>query len=113
MRICPSRLVTLPVLALVFASAAHTRAADDEYLNYAIPPTAKREQLFTRETKFGYYDDQHRLIAEETCQETPTETHIVQRKLFKDGKPHGVQSTWRFDGSKESAKPYKNGVMEG
>src|SRR4051812_34907408 len=92
--------------------------ADEDYLQYDIPPNAKvLGPLHTENPKEEYFNyfrpDSGVIRGNLIAQEIYSSGKLVERKLYKDRLKHGVQRTWYMNGKQRFEAPYKNGVMHG
>ncbi|EDY15970.1 conserved hypothetical protein [Chthoniobacter flavus Ellin428] len=101
----------LSLCALLFCVEA--RAQEASYLDYAIPPDAKKIQLNLPRNLTGinyFLPNSETLIGKERYTDQGI---LVSREMFLHGEKHGVQREWYPNGQLKSEEPYRNGVRHG
>lgn len=106
------------VVALVVIPLVAKAQNIDDYLNYKIPDGAKKiGPIGTRHPDVVYYNyffpaselNKKGLIAVETFEKDV----LIELRLMRDAKLHGIQKTWHSTGILKSESPFKNGKMHG
>jgi len=93
--------------------------ADDSYLEYSIPKNAdKYGPISTRESAVTYSKYFQKGAKPENSMaivglEYYRNEILTSRKLYKNGKLHGVQKKWYTNGKLKMEAPYKTGEMHG
>jgi antitoxin component YwqK of YwqJK toxin-antitoxin module len=101
-------------LGSVLVASAGAAEPPPEHLYYDVPKDAEKDGPSpNREggTSVRYLDV---VTKAALCEEEYTRKGVmVERKLFRNGKKHGVQRRWYDEGGKRLEEPYRDGMMDG